>query len=464
MRVAPPRVSVDSISAQIDSLQKVRFDLNDFNWSVIKAERELALLRARFEVIKNKSIFLEDLLALNEDELSLVETLSSSEGKQYADFKSDLRSQNRTHEYVDSALIGNIKNQTLMAIQLIESRIAGDSALAKNLESRIYRLKSIQKFVSEEGISTTRSIERKSRWLHFLKGPFAPHRISSFMSINGPRILLIVVGLVLLWFFSRWMIGAGLSQLKFRHYKSKEEREERIETLRRAFRSALTIVFLGVAILTLLAEFGVNLSVLLGGAAVFSLAIAFGAQSLVKDFFSGFMILSENQYRVGNVVQINNVSGVVEDISLRMTILRDLEGIAHFIPHGEIKLVSNLTHGWSRVVLDLKVPYKENVDTVMDVTLDVANGLTSDKAFGRFIIDEPEMLGVDAFAESGVIVKVLIKTLPLKQWLVKREFLRRIKNRFDELKIEIAIPHSKVYYESDESVVPFDSGKIEKDS
>ena len=170
---------------------------------------------------------------------------------------------------------------------------------------------------------------------------------------------------------------------------------------------------------------------------MFSLAVAFGAQSLIKDYFSGFMILSENQYRVGNVVRINNNTGVVEDITLRMTILRDLEGIAHFIPHSEIKVVSNMTHKWLRVELDIKVSYWENVDKVMEVVMNIATQLTRDKIFGKLTIDEPEMLGVDAFADSGVAIKILVKTLPLKQWPVRRELLRRIKNRFDELNIEL---------------------------
>ena len=435
-------VPADSTSISTDTLQ-VQFDPNEFNWSVIKTERELAILRSRFEFVKNKWIFLEDLLTLNEDDLSLVTSLSKSERIQLATLKENLQLLKQTNEFPDTALIKKIQDQTTTTMQLIESRIAEDSALASNLEARIDRLTAFQIPMSDDVSQATRSIESKSRWLNFLKSPIAPHRILSFVITTGPRILFIVGLLFLFWLLARWLIRFTLPRLKLTQYRSFDERQERIETLSRAFRSSITIIFLVVGILTVLSESGINVSVLLGGAAVFSLAIAFGAQTLVKDYFSGFMILSENQYRVGNVVQINNVSGVVEDITLRMTILRDLEGIAHFIPHSEIKIVSNLTHGWSRVALDLKVAYKENVDTVMDVAMDIANALREDKVFGKFIIDEPEMLGVDAFVESGVIVKILIKTLPLKQWLVKREFLRRIKNRFDELNIEIAIPHPK---------------------
>jgi small conductance mechanosensitive channel len=286
-----------------------------------------------------------------------------------------------------------------------------------------------------------------------MKSPFAPHRILSFIVGDGPRILFIMVLLLLIFVLCRWLLVTILPWLKLRRYKYKEEREERIETLRRALQSGLTIIFIVIAILTFLSEFGINVSVLLGGAAVFSLAIAFGAQSLIKDYFSGFMIITENQYRVGNVISINNISGVVEDITLRMTILRDIEGVAHFIPHSEIKTVSNFSHTWSQVALEIKVAYKENVDHVMEVIMDVATALKDDPEFGRYIIHEPEMLGVETFVDSAVVIKILVKTLPLKQWTVKRELLRRLKNRFDEAGIEIPIPYQKVYYETGEELI-----------
>ena len=282
-----------------------------------------------------------------------------------------------------------------------------------------------------------------------MKSPLAPHRILFFVVNNGPRIGFLILMFLAIYLGLRWLIKAALPKFRFKRYKTIEEQQERIETLSRAFRSGLTIVILVVAVLTLLSEFGINVSVLLGGAAVFSLAIAFGAQSLIKDYFSGLMIISENQYRVGNVVNINNVSGVVEDITLRMTILRDIEGTAHFIPHGEIKIVSNLGYMWSQVALEVKIGYTENVDKAMAVVMDVAKGLQADTVFGRYIISAPELLGVDSFADSCLIVKILVKTHPLKQWLIKRELLRRIKNRFDEEGIEIPLPYQRIYYTPD---------------
>ncbi|MGH7169961.1 MAG: mechanosensitive ion channel family protein, partial [Gemmataceae bacterium] len=148
-------------------------------------------------------------------------------------------------------------------------------------------------------------------------------------------------------------------------------------------------------------------------------------------------------------VTIGSISGLVEHISLRTTVLRDLEGIVHFIPHGTITTVSNRTHGWSRALFSVDIDYKENVDRVMEVLLELGHELRGDPVFGPLILDNPEMLGVDRFSDSSVILKFYLKTRPLQQWTVKREMLRRIKKRFDELGIEIPYPHQTVHHRYD---------------
>ncbi|MGH7223340.1 MAG: mechanosensitive ion channel family protein, partial [Gemmataceae bacterium] len=173
------------------------------------------------------------------------------------------------------------------------------------------------------------------------------------------------------------------------------------------------------------------------------------AQNLIKDYFSGFMVLLEDQYGINDVVTIGSISGLVEHISLRTTVLRDLEGIVHFIPHGTITTVSNRTHGWSRALFSVDIDYKENVDRVMEVLLELGHELRGDPVFGPLILDNPEMLGVDRFSDSSVILKFYLKTRPLQQWTVKREMLRRIKKRFDELGIEIPYPHQTVHHRYD---------------
>jgi small conductance mechanosensitive channel len=184
----------------------------------------------------------------------------------------------------------------------------------------------------------------------------------------------------------------------------------------------------------------------MGGAAVIGLAVAFGAQNLIRDYFTGFMMLMEDQYSVNDVVRIGSISGLVELITLRMTVLRDLEGVRHFIPHGAVTSVSNLTHGWSRALLDVPVAYKENVDRVIDVLMELGREMRHHPVLGKHILEEPEMLGVDSFADSAVVIRFLLKTRPLQQWPIKREMLRRIKNRFDELGIEIPFPHRTIYH------------------
>jgi small-conductance mechanosensitive channel len=192
----------------------------------------------------------------------------------------------------------------------------------------------------------------------------------------------------------------------------------------------------------------------MGGAAVVGLAVAFGAQNLVRDYFTGFMILLENQYDINDVVKIAGVAGLVERITLRVTILRDLEGVVHFVPNGQITTVSNLTHGWSRVVLDIGVAYKEDVDRVMKAIADVGKEVRYDPNFRHLILEDLEVLGVDAFTDSAVIIKAIVKTRPLQQWTVKRAMMRRLKKKFDELGIEIPYPHRKIFHQYERGPAP----------
>ena len=326
-----------------------------------------------------------------------------------------------------------------------------NAALVATLEERLANAQDLREAFVDRLEKAEDRLDTAQRVLAFQQSPLAPHRLMRWGIEAGPRILLLLAVLIVMWIVARRLIRHVVEGTVSRsHYGSTEERFERVETLRRVFQNALTLVFFVIGAFMLLPQFGIDATVLLGSAAVLSLAVAFGAQNLVHDYFSGFMILLENQYRVGNVIQINDTSGVVEDVSLRMTTLRDLEGVAHFVPHSQIQTVSNLTHGWSRVALDVGVAYREDVDRVMAVLLELARDMRKDPEFRDMIVDDPEMLGVDAFADSAVIIKLLVRTRPLKQWIVKRELLRRIKNRFDELGIEIPFPHRTVFHRSGE--------------
>jgi len=169
------------------------------------------------------------------------------------------------------------------------------------------------------------------------------------------------------------------------------------------------------------------------------------------------IILLEDQYSVNDVIRIGNITGMVERVSLRVTVVRDFDAV-HFIPHGQISSVSNLTHKWSRAVFDVGVAYGENVDEVMDVIRELGKEMRGDPEFGPIILDDLEMLGVDSFGDSSIMIKFFIKTKPLKQWVVRRELNRRIKNKFDELKIEIPFPHRTVYHrvEENQKILPLE--------
>ena len=221
---------------------------------------------------------------------------------------------------------------------------------------------------------------------------------------------------------------------------------KRANTLTHIVRDVARIVIFFVGITMILSEVGIDLKPLLGAAGLGGLAIGFGAQSLVKDLISGFFILLENSVRVGDVVEVAGVSGVVEEIELRAIKLRDLSGNLHVVPNGAIDKVKNMTKDYSYYVFDLGVAYREDVDEVMKVLKEIAVELQEDPAFGTDILAPLEMLGVDQFADSAVIIKCRIKTEPIKQWRIGREMNRRIKNTFDAKGIEIPFPHQTIYW------------------
>jgi moderate conductance mechanosensitive channel len=226
---------------------------------------------------------------------------------------------------------------------------------------------------------------------------------------------------------------------------TKSEREKRAETLVRILNGAARVVALLVMIYVVLRELGVNVTPLLAGAGIAGIAIGFGAQSIVKDLFTGFFILLENQYRVGDVVKIGQVSGLVEEINLRTTVLRDLEGIKHIIPNGTVQTVSNMTFAWSRAVIDVGVSYDADLDRAMAVMRETAALLRADPAFAGKIIEDAEVLGVESFGDSAVHLRMLVKTQPLEQWAVARALRKRLKEAFDREGIEIPFPQHVVH-------------------
>lgn len=224
------------------------------------------------------------------------------------------------------------------------------------------------------------------------------------------------------------------------------ESVKRAETLVRLLRQGVIIMIWVVGILVILREIGLEIGPILASAGIAGLAIGFGAQNLVKDVISGFFLILENQVRVGDVAIVNGTGGLVEKISFRTIVLRDLSGTVHVFPNGTVETLANLTRGWSGYVFDIGVAYKEDVDQVMEVMRGVGRELRQDPTFGPSIIDDMEIFGVDDFADSAVIIKGRLKTKPIKQWDVGREFRRRLKFAFDARGIEIPFPHRSIYF------------------
>jgi moderate conductance mechanosensitive channel len=223
-------------------------------------------------------------------------------------------------------------------------------------------------------------------------------------------------------------------------------REQRVRTLVSLVRSIGIVVICLITLFSILGILGYDIRPLLAGAGVVGLAISFGAQSLVRDVITGMFILFENQFGVGDVIRIGTTGGVVEKMTLRVVVLRDVHGAVHVIPNGEIKMVSNLTRSWSRAVLEMGVAYKEDVDRVMEVMRSVGLALWEDEEWRPLLVEEPTVPGIESFGDSAVNIRIMAKTLPLKQWDVARELRRRLKNRFDAEKIEIPFPHRTVYW------------------
>lgn len=224
------------------------------------------------------------------------------------------------------------------------------------------------------------------------------------------------------------------------------EEQKRVETLVRLVRQAVTVVVWVVVALVLLKELRVDIAPILASAGIVGLAIGFGAQNLVKDVISGFFMILENQVRVGDVAIVNGTGGLVERINFRTIVLRDLSGIVHVFPNGTINTLANLTSQWSAYVFDIGVAYKEDVDRVMELMREVGNEMRKDPIFGPLMLDDVEIFGLDDFADSAVVIKGRLKTKPIKQWDVGREYRRRLKYRFDSEGIEIPFPHRSIYF------------------
>ena len=263
------------------------------------------------------------------------------------------------------------------------------------------------------------------------------------LAVKTGRILLILV--------IAWMAGAAAKRV-IRRIKlllmarsPSPDEAKRIDTIGRVIRYFCGVVITGLAILVILSELGVSIAPILGAAGVVGIAIGFGAQSIVKDYFTGFVLLLENQIRQDDVVRVGGEAGLVEDVTLRYVQLRDYDGNVHYVPTGMIDKVTNMGRGFAKAVVDVGVAYGEDVEHCLSVMEQVGAELRADAAFADRITQELEMVGVERWDDSAVILRCRFTVRPLEQWNVRREYLKRLKQAFDREGIEIPFPHVTVY-------------------
>ncbi len=284
----------------------------------------------------------------------------------------------------------------------------------------------------------------------FVFEQFSPFMAHKWMAIGETLLRILLIGIVT--YIAIRALRFGLHKLEnvLLTIREGEEKtlvanEKRIKTLTGLLRTiCLTLVWV-IAVVMSLDQIGLDVTPILASAGIVGLAVGFGAQNLVRDIINGFFMILENQVRVGDVAIVNGTGGLVEAISFRTITLRDLAGTVHIFPNGTVTTLANMTKDWSAYVLDIGVAYKEDTDRVTGVMKSVADELQQDARFGQHILQPIEIFGVDQFGESEVVIKARLKTLPIQQWTVGREYRRRLKKAFDQQNIEIPFPHRTLY-------------------
>ena len=278
--------------------------------------------------------------------------------------------------------------------------------------------------------------------------------VLDWLASHGVRILIIMlVSAVFYVAMSRAVPSAVKHSMRVRRglkrreaRRAEEELAKRTKTLSDAFMKVALVFIIVVAIFMILSDVGINITPLIAGLGIAGIAVGFGAQSLVKDLIAGAFILIEDQYNIGDVARIADTTGIVEDINLRRTILRDLDGIVHIVPNGEIRVASNFTKNWSRVNLNISVAYGTDLDHAIAVINRVCDVMAKEAYWKSRILTTPKVLRVDSLGDSGIDIKILGDTKPIMQWEIMGELRKRLKKAFDDEGIEIPWPHTKVYF------------------
>ncbi len=275
-------------------------------------------------------------------------------------------------------------------------------------------------------------------------------------------ILVIILGAVLV----RWIASKAIDRVVRRAETAPvpaarqafNRRAQRAKSLGTLLKSITTTVVFGIAFVMVLSELGMNVAPILASAGVLGLAIGFGAQNLVKDFLSGVMMMIEDQYGVGDAVDLGEAIGTVEAVGLRVTRVRDVDGTVWYVRNGEILRVGNQSQNWARTVLDISVSYTEDLKRVREVLTDVAHSLWEDEDYRDIIIEEPEVWGVQNLGPEAVVMRVTLKTAPMEQWNVAREMRERIKSRFDHEGIDLPLPQRVIWQREHGAAQPAGEG------
>ncbi len=270
--------------------------------------------------------------------------------------------------------------------------------------------------------------------------------LTPWVFVHGMKIIVILVGAYIIRYFAGAIIDKIIRKaIVSKGFLTPEAEKKREDTLISIFEGTVKVIVWAAAILMIIAELGVNIGPLLAGAGIFGLAIGFGAQYIIRDFFTGLFIILENQYRVGDVVKIGDIAGTVESINLRMTVLRDVDGTVHHVPNGEIKIASNLSKEFARVNMKIGIAYNTDIEEAIKVVNQVGKEMSKDSEWKDKIIKAPEFVRVDDLADSAMVIKISGEVKPLEQWSVLGELKKRIKVAFDKQGIEIPFPQIVVH-------------------
>jgi len=418
-------------AAQIEA----RIQAERMEQKAMAAEQEIVDFLDRKQALEQQIEFEKSLISSSEDAVANLKNAVALRRTQHAEAVAAGAGEDEIAEKQD--MVDRIEAALSDARHMLNERLDD----LENLEGRLSDTEEYQSSVTDEAQRKRLDAEAARQRSVWLESPLHPANLGKWLMVRGPRILLVAVATMALLMLSRMTTRRITGMMVRTGQRRRGGLEKRADTLALSMRSAANIVIISGGTLLMLQEAGVNVKTVLGGAAIFGFAIAFGAQNLMRDYFNGFMILLEDQFELNDLLTIGDVTGRVEHVNLRTTVLRDLSGRAHFIPNGEIKSVTNHTYEWSRAVIDICVSYSEDVDRIMDLLIELANDLRSDVKFGDYITEPPEMLGVDRFNDFGPVIRFMLKTKADRMFAVKRELLRRVKKNFEEHGIELQDPN-----------------------